>query len=72
MVGIFKGERKYKYKGKYYYNIPCAFDIETSSFYEGDEKRAIMYIWQFAIGQKCVVVSVESASHMQSMKYLLK
>lgn len=55
MVGIFKGERKYKYKGKYYYNIPCAFDIETTSFYEGDEKRAIMYIWQFAIGQKCVV-----------------
>lgn len=55
MAGIFKGERKYKYKGKYYYNIPCAFDIETSSFYEGEEKRAIMYIWQFAIGQKCVV-----------------
>ena len=55
MVGILTGVRKYKYKGKYYYNIPCAFDIETSSFYEDDDKRAIMYIWQFAIGQKCVV-----------------
>lgn len=55
IVGIFKNEKKYKYKGKYYYNIPCAFDIETSSFYEGDEKRAIMYIWQFAIGQEIVI-----------------
>lgn len=36
-----------------YYNIPAAFDIETSSFYHGDKspenKRAIMYIWQFGI-----------------------
>lgn len=28
-------------------NVPCAFDIETTSFYEGDEKRATMYVWQF-------------------------
>lgn len=28
-----------------YYNTPCAFDIEASSFYEGEEKRAIMYGW---------------------------
>jgi hypothetical protein len=38
-----------------YYNIPAAFDIETSSFYDGDpeepeNKRAIMYMWQFGIG----------------------
>ena len=32
-----------------YYNIPCAFDIETSSFYQNGEKRATMYIWQFGI-----------------------
>lgn len=36
-----------------YYNIPAAFDIETSSFYQGEKKpenkRAIMYIWQFGI-----------------------
>lgn len=36
-----------------YYNVPCAFDIETTSFYQGDKqpenKRALMYIWQFGI-----------------------
>ena len=32
-----------------YYNIPCAFDIETTSFYDNEEKRAMMYIWQMCI-----------------------
>lgn len=32
-----------------YYNIPSAFDIETSSFYQDTEKKAIMYIWMFGI-----------------------
>ena len=32
-----------------YYNIPAAFDIETSSFYQDGQKRAVMYIWQFGI-----------------------
>lgn len=36
-----------------YYNVPAGFDIETSSFYQGEKKpenkRAIMYIWQFGI-----------------------
>lgn len=34
--------------GYHVINVPCAFDIETSSFYEGNDKRVIMYIWQFA------------------------
>lgn len=29
----------------HYLNIPISFDIETSSFYEGVAKKAIMYIW---------------------------
>lgn len=38
-----------------WYNIPSSFDIETSSFYENaiispENKRAIMYIWMFGIG----------------------
>ncbi len=40
-------------KKRQYYNVPAGFDIETSSFYEGEHvsenKRAIMYIWQFGI-----------------------
>lgn len=31
------------------YNIPAGFDIEVTSFYESENKRAIMYIWQFGI-----------------------
>jgi len=32
-----------------YYNVPAAFDIEVSSFYQNGEKRACMYVWQFGI-----------------------
>lgn len=32
-----------------YYNIPAAFDIEVSSFYQDGEKKACMYIWQFGL-----------------------
>lgn len=41
-----------------YYNIPAAFDIEVSSFYTGEKspenKRAIMYIWQFGVNNLVV------------------
>ena len=41
-----------------YYNIPAAFDIEVSSFYSGEKspenKRAIMYIWQFGVNNLVV------------------
>lgn len=30
-------------------NVPCAFDIETSSFYINDEKNGCMYCWQFGL-----------------------
>lgn len=32
-----------------YYNTPAAFDLEASSFYDHEEKRACMYIWQFGL-----------------------
>ena len=41
-------EYAYSYK-VHYLNIPCCFDIETSSFKEGVAKKAIMYIWTFNI-----------------------
>lgn len=38
-----------------YANIPCVLDIESTSFYEGDEKRAIMYAFVIGINGKCVI-----------------
>lgn len=43
-------------KGKVYqryYNIPCAFDIEVSSFYNNGEKQSLMYVWQICINGYC-------------------
>lgn len=41
------------YHKQYFANCPCSFDIETSSFYEGEgkkrEKRAIMYGWTLGL-----------------------
>lgn len=36
------------------YNVPAAFDIETSSFYEDGKKRACMYIWMLGINGLCI------------------
>lgn len=38
-----------------YINLPCSFDIETSSFYEGDEKRACMYAFVFCVNGQVVL-----------------
>ena len=39
-----------------YYNIPCAFDIETSSFYDSNGKKvAIMYEWTFGINGLVII-----------------
>lgn len=32
-----------------YFNVPCAFDIETTSMSEGDTHFGFMYRWQFCI-----------------------
>lgn len=44
-----------KSKGIEYYNIPCGFDTETTSFYDGGEKTAIMYEWTFGIGGLIII-----------------
>lgn len=38
-----------------YINLPAAYDIETSSFYMGNDKAACMYLWQFGINGRVVV-----------------
>lgn len=37
-----------------FFNCAAAFDIETSSFYEKDEKRACMYLWAFGLNGGCL------------------
>ena len=38
-----------------YYNIPCCFDIETSSFYDNGKKVGCMYIWMFSIDDHIII-----------------
>lgn len=45
----------WKDRKKHILEIPCAFDIETTSFYYKDEKRAIMCEWTFGILNYVVV-----------------
>lgn len=56
----FSNVKVYKHKRSHWYNIPCCFDIETSSWIEDNEgitnKRACMYVWQFAVGTDFVFV----------------
>lgn len=35
-------------------NVASVFDIEASSFYQEDEKKAVMYAWVFGINGKCI------------------
>lgn len=36
-------------------NTPAVFDIESSSFYDGDSKRGVAYAWVFGINGKCIL-----------------
>jgi len=42
-------------KGIKYYNVPCAFDIETSSFYGNGEKISIMYEWTLGLNDLIII-----------------
>lgn len=44
-----------KRKGATYINAPFSFDIETSSFYQNDEKQAVMYMWGFGINGRVII-----------------
>ena len=51
LLSKIKSSKNIRQKNKIeYYNIPCAFDIETSLIEQGDEHHASMYIWQFGVG----------------------
>lgn len=50
-----KTEGKVKSKGKSYWNFPCSFDIETTSYYDNGEKRATMYAYVIGINGRVFV-----------------
>ncbi|MBO5926474.1 MAG: hypothetical protein J6Q38_02820, partial [Clostridia bacterium] len=43
-----------KHKGREYFNVSASFDIEATSFYEGEEKRGIMYAFVFGLNGKVI------------------
>lgn len=58
------------HQGITYYNIPCSFDIETSSFYsDTGEKVAIMYEWTFGING-LVIIGRTWKQFILMMKYI--
>ena len=42
------------YKKEWWYNVSCAFDIETTSMMIGENKVAFMYIWMLGIDGYCI------------------
>lgn len=52
---LFNETPKGDYRRRYYYNKPCAFDIETTSTIINGTKCAFMYIWMLGIDGYCIV-----------------
>lgn len=71
MLEIISVFPSYKTKKAEYLNIPCSFDIETTSFYEGDSKRATMYVWQFGMGG-VVIMGRTWKKFIETMEFISK
>lgn len=52
---INRGYDKVTYRKKQYYNIPCCFDIESTSTYIDGEKVAFMYAWTLNINGASII-----------------
>lgn len=52
---INKATDKILFRKKQYFNIPCCFDIETTSSYLGGEKVAFMYVWVLNINGASII-----------------
>ena len=46
--------KTYKHKKREYLNVSASFDIESTSFYEGDKKRGVMYAFVFGLNGKVI------------------
>ena len=54
-----------------YFNIPCAFDIETTSFFRQSEKVACMWVWMFSI-YGLVIVGRTWEEFLEMMQKIVK
>ena len=52
---INKATDKITFRKKQYFNIPCCFDIETTSTYLNGEKVAFMYAWILNINGASII-----------------
>lgn len=52
---VSRANDKITYRKKQYYNIPCSFDIETTSTYLNGEKVAFMYAWTLNINGTSII-----------------
>lgn len=49
-------KRRHKKSSIHYYDCPCAFDIETTSFIDANhEKASTMYVWMLGINGLCMM-----------------
>lgn len=56
-------------KGVVWWNVPAAFDIENSNWWDGDTPRANMYLWSFALGG--LFFTGRTWEEWREMQYLL-
>ena len=54
-------------KGIEYINLPCGFDIETTSTYSKGEKFAFMYCWQLGLGHGSPVIIGRTWEQLQNL-----
>jgi hypothetical protein len=49
-------KRRHKKSSIHYYDCPCAFDIETTSFFDANhEKASTMYVWMLGLNGLCMM-----------------
>ena len=70
-IDVKRIDRFYKNKTELY-NLPVAFDIETSSFRENGEPRATMYIWQMCFGDGAFLVYGRTWKEFKDFIWLIR
>ena len=54
-----------------YFNVSCAFDIESTSFYQNEEKQSIMYEWTLGLNN-AIVAGRTWKEFIEAINYIAK